>query len=93
MRDLAQLYDDIDGEHSVAARRWYAGLKRALLSLEEHPHRCPRAPEGGSLRHLLYGRKPHVYRLIFRVTDSRQEVDVLHIRHGVRRPARGVGAS
>jgi mRNA-degrading endonuclease RelE of RelBE toxin-antitoxin system len=33
---------------------------------------------------LLYGRKPHVYRVIYRVLEKQKRVDVLHIRHGAR---------
>jgi toxin ParE1/3/4 len=41
-------------------------------------------PEKAQLRHLLYGNKPHVYRVIFRVVEKQKRVDVLHIRHGAR---------
>jgi plasmid stabilization system protein ParE len=34
---------------------------------------------------LLYGRKPHVYRVIYRVLSDEKPVDILHIRHGARR--------
>jgi mRNA-degrading endonuclease RelE of RelBE toxin-antitoxin system len=37
------------------------------------------------LRHLLYGKKPHVYRVIYEVDEGRQAVLVLTIRHGARR--------
>jgi len=37
------------------------------------------------LRHLLYGHKPHVYHVIYRVLEKKKQVEVLHIRHGARR--------
>lgn len=83
-RDLAQLYRQIDVEHSEAAREWYLGIKEAILSLERHPNRCPLTRKKDNLRHLLYGRKPHVYRVIYRVVENKLQVDVLHIRHGAR---------
>ena len=83
-RDFALLYDDIDVGESDAALKWYRGLKQAVLSLEEHPGRCPVTPEKKQLRHLLYGNKPHVYRVIYRVLEKQKQVDVLHIRHGAR---------
>src|SRR5690348_5268873 len=61
-RDFVDLYDAIDVEHSDAALRWFNGLQRAIFTLETNPTRCPTAPESKTLRHLLYGRKPHVYR-------------------------------
>jgi mRNA-degrading endonuclease RelE of RelBE toxin-antitoxin system len=38
-----------------------------------------------SWRHLLYGKKPHVYRVLYEVDEERQAVWVLTIRHGARR--------
>ncbi len=84
-RDLALLFDAINAGQSDAAVKWYRGLKEAILSLEEHPERCPETPENTKLRHLLYGHKPHVYRVIYRVTERHKQVDVLHIRHGARK--------
>ena len=83
-RDLALLFDAVHAGHSEAALRWYRGLKDAILSLEQRPNRCPETPENPKLRHLLYGRKPHVYRVIYRVMARHKRVDVLHIRHGAR---------
>ncbi len=84
-RDLEDLYVEIDAEDSAAAKRWYQGLRRSLLSLRERPNRTPVTRENKHLRHLLYGTKPHVYRVIYRVIEKRQRVEVLHIRHGARR--------
>jgi plasmid stabilization system protein ParE len=83
-RDLVLIFEAINAEYSEAALKWYKGLKKAILSLEEQPNRGPATPENAKLRHLLYGRKPHVYRVIYRVTDKNRQVDVLHIRHGAR---------
>ena len=83
-RDLAQLYWQIDAEYSDAALKWYRGLKPAILSLEEQPNRCPVTRKSDKLRHLLYARKPHIYRVIFRVLEKSEHVEVLHIRHGAR---------
>jgi plasmid stabilization system protein ParE len=85
MRDLACLYEEIDAENSEAALKWYRGLREAILSLEKQPNRCSATPEKSQLRHLLYGRKPRVYRVIFRVLEKQKRVDVLHLRHGARR--------
>ena len=84
-RDFAGLYEEIGTERSAAAQRWYRGLKKKILSLEEMPMRCPPTPENPRLRHLLYGRKPHVYRVIYRVVQREKRVQVLHIRHGAMR--------
>jgi toxin ParE1/3/4 len=84
-RDLALLYHKINAEESEAALKWYFGLKAAILRLSEHPSRCPTTSENSNLRHLLYGNKPHVYRVIYRVVERHKRVEVLHIRHRARR--------
>lgn len=84
-RDLVLLYGEINAQQSPAARKWYEGIRNAILSLESHPNRCPAIPESPKLRHLLYGNKPHVYRVIYRVLEKQKQVEVLHIRHGARR--------
>ena len=84
-RDLAYLYDEINARDSDAALNWYRGLEQAILSLEEWPYRCPVTPENRRLRHLLYGNKPNLYRVIYRILDKQKQVAVLHIRHGARR--------
>jgi plasmid stabilization system protein ParE len=69
--------------------RWFAALEDAIQSLAEFPERCAPAPENQvfpfEVRHLLYGHKAHVYRILF--TDP-STVHVLQIRHGRRRPAK-----
>ncbi|HWY22589.1 MAG TPA: type II toxin-antitoxin system RelE/ParE family toxin [Candidatus Acidoferrum sp.] len=85
-RDLASLYEQINADRSEAARKWYLGLKKEILSLETLPFRCPVTRENAKLRHLLYGHGHNTYRVIYRVTG--RQVDVLHIRHGARRKFR-----
>jgi toxin ParE1/3/4 len=84
-RDLRLIFDYIHAGETPAAFRWYRGLEREILSLEETPNRCPSVPESGNLRHLLYGRKPRVYRVIYRVLEEKKQVHVLHIRHSAQR--------
>jgi plasmid stabilization system protein ParE len=88
-RDLEILYLEKNAAESQAAARWYNGLEDAVFRLATHPVRCPVAPEAQKLkrelRHLLYGKKPRVYRVIYQIDEKRQTVWVLHIRHGARR--------
>jgi toxin ParE1/3/4 len=83
--DLARLYRQVNAEHSDMAMRWYLGIKEAILSLEQRPNRCPLTRRKDKLRHLLYGHKPHIYRIIYRVLEKQKLVEVLHIRHAARR--------
>jgi len=81
-RDLNRIYDWIGAASSDTALTWYLGLKEAIRGLRATPGRCPVTPEDKSLRHLLYGHEPYVYRIIYRILQK--QVEVLHIRHGAR---------
>jgi len=83
-RDLRRIYHTVNADVSAQAHAWFNGLERVILSLNEHPARGAVIPEGDSLRHLLYGRKPNVYRAIYEIDEQNQVVTVLHIRHGRR---------
>ncbi len=91
-RDLEILYVEKNAAEAQAAARWYNGLEQAVYALATHPNRCPIAPEAQKLRrklrHLLYGKKPHVYRVIYEVEERRQTISVLTIRHSARRRTR-----
>ena len=66
--------------------RWFLALEDAIASLAQLPKRCPVAAESShfpfEVRQLLYGHRPHVYRILF--TISGDTVNILHIRHGRR---------
>jgi toxin ParE1/3/4 len=83
-RDLADLYNWIGAGTSEGAYNWYRGLRDAIMSLRNTPQRCPVTQENKQLRHLLYGDKSHIYRVIYRTVRNSKEVEVLHIRHGAR---------
>jgi plasmid stabilization system protein ParE len=85
-RDLATIYEWIGANSSGAALTWYRGLKGAIGTRRDSPNRCPVTPEDPSLRHLLHGNRPHIYRVIHRVSEAQKLVQVLHIRHGARQP-------
>src|ERR1035438_5524187 len=51
VRDLNILYEQINAESSDAAMKWYLGLTNDILSLEDHPNRCPVIRSRDKLRH------------------------------------------
>ena len=85
-RDLEYLYERISADDSIAAARWFNRLEAAINKLERLPRRCPIAPESKKaqrrLRHLLYGARWDVHRVIYEIDESRKTVWILHIRHG-----------
>jgi len=82
---LAWLLSQEAGETGL---RWFQGLREAVASLAHFPERCALAPENVwfpfEVRHLLYGHKPHLYRILFTIKGN--TVSVLHVRHGRRQP-------
>jgi len=86
--DLEDLYLWVVEQASERVARWFNGLERAVLSLDQHPERCAEAPESFDanrpVRVLLYGRKPHTYRIFFIIDDDAETVRVLHVRRGAR---------
>ena len=68
--------------------RWFLDLEDAIASLATLPMRAPLASESVrfpfEVRQLLYGHKPHIYRILFAIEG--ETVNILHIRHGRRSP-------
>lgn len=87
--ELEALYLWVTSRAPSQGAAWFNGLERAVLALDEHPERCPVAPESVDrdrpVRVLRYGRRPHVYVVFFTVDHARQIVRVLHVRRGARR--------
>jgi plasmid stabilization system protein ParE len=86
--DIAAIYDWLRAQRAGdAGERWFLDLRAAIASLTSLPSRCPVAAENRDspleLRQLLYGRRPHIYRILFAIDGD--VVQVLHIRHGRRR--------
>lgn len=84
--DADEVFDWIAMDSGAAAERWLEGLDLVFASLRTFPNRGKLAPEGRRIRRqvrqLMYGR----YRIIYVVVGD--EVRVLHVRHGARRPLR-----
>jgi mRNA-degrading endonuclease RelE of RelBE toxin-antitoxin system len=89
VRDLEILYLEKRAAESSAAARWYNGLENTVHALERYPYRGAVVPEARKmkrkLRHLLCGKAPRVYRVIYEVDEERRRVWVLTIRHAATR--------
>jgi toxin ParE1/3/4 len=84
-QDLQYVFDRISAEDSAVAALWYYGLEDAIRTLRSFPRRCPVAPESKmrkpELRHLLYGSKRDVYRVIYDIDEPQKLVWIRAIRH------------
>jgi toxin ParE1/3/4 len=85
LSDLRHIYKSIEAETSIAAKAWFRGLEAAIFSLEDDPARGAITRERPGLRHLMYGNKPHIYRVVYSIKQGERRVDVAQIRHGARR--------
>jgi plasmid stabilization system protein ParE len=85
LRDLDGIYEYIQAATSLRAAVWFDGLEKAIMALERHPRRASVAPEDKTVRNLLYGKKPHVYRILYEIDKRGQAITILHIRHGARK--------
>jgi mRNA-degrading endonuclease RelE of RelBE toxin-antitoxin system len=83
-RDLKALALRIRVNDTPRARAWFEGLRELIYSLDALPERGAVTPENPDLRHLTYGTKPHIYRIIYQVDQRAQNVTVLHIRHSAQ---------
>lgn len=83
-RDLEAIFGYIGALNSDSAREWFNSLIKAIVGLSEHPQRHPATPEDPDLHHLLFGNKPHIYRVIYSIDIARQRVDIIHVRHRAR---------
>ena len=89
--DAYAAFERIRAVAPASAARWLTGLFAAIRTLADMPARCPVIPEadelGRPVRHLLYGKRTGVYRIIFDIQEASEEgprVRVLRIWHGVR---------
>ena len=80
--DAAALYERITEAAPIRGPIWYHRLITTIERLQHSPRRCALAPESDrvalEVRHLLFGRKPHVYRVLFTIVGD--TVFILRIR-------------
>jgi len=65
LRDMAEIYEFIQAGASSKAFAWFNSLAEAIYSLERFPERGAVLPESRKFRHLLFGKKPDTYRIIY----------------------------
>lgn len=90
--DLEALYLWVKDRAPHQGAAWFNRLEQAILSLDQHPGRCPIASESVDprrpVRVLHYGRARHVYRVLFWIDGVARAVYVLHVRRGAREALR-----
>ena len=84
VQDVRQIHETIHAENVAQARTWFNGLEKAILSLGQYPARGAITAEDRHVRQLLYGRRRHIYRILYTIDEPTRVVTVLHIRYGGR---------
>jgi len=84
LRDMEAIYEFIEADTSERGAAWFNDLAEEIYSLERFPERGAVIPGTRKLRHLLFGKKPSTYRIIYAVDKRNDVVNILHIRHGAR---------
>ncbi len=87
--DANEIYDWVAQRATIRGPEWFEELMDCLYSLESFPNRCPLAREATEakrqIRCLHFGKRRHVYRILYEVDESRKTVFILHMRHGALR--------
>jgi toxin ParE1/3/4 len=83
---MQAIHERIQAESSDQAYVWFNGLADKIYSLARYPEPGAPTPENRRPRHLLYGTRPDIYRVIYLVDRRERAVDVIHVRHGARAP-------
>ena len=84
--DANSIYDWVSKKTPMRGPEWFEELLDYMYSLEEMPSRCSLAREAAEakrqIRCLHFGKRRHVYRILYEVDESRRTVWILHIRYG-----------
>ena len=87
--DIYSAFDRIKKVAPSVSEKWLRGIFKSIFTLTEMPDRCPMAPESEALglpiRHLLYGKKTAIHRIVFDIqneTNADHLVRILRVWHG-----------
>ncbi len=86
LRELDDIYGEIGVTESAGAARWFTRLQDTIQLLAAAPRMGKPARDAKGVREIIYGKKPHFYRVLYEVDDTAKTVSVLSIRHGKRQP-------
>ena len=71
VEDLDVAYQYAAQNAPVPAARWLERFQAAMQTVQHNPDRCPLAPENSRsrriLRQYLFGKRPHVFRVIYTI--------------------------
>ena len=86
LSDLDLLYGYIGAAESDGAARWIDKLQETLALLATAPHIGKPLRNDLTARELIYGNKPHLYRIVYECDEAAQTIYINFIPHGRRLP-------
>ncbi len=86
--DVEQFLDYLidDQQAPLTAERWWNKALGRVLTLKEHPHRCPYAPENSLRDYTIRAMRVDSHLFLYRVCDEEAVVEVFGFRHGAMLP-------
>jgi toxin ParE1/3/4 len=85
-RDYLQIFEFTNAPESEAAQHWFRRLDETIMLLAATPRMGAVTHEDKTVRQVIYGNKPHLYRILYDIDDANERIDILSIWHGKRLP-------
>jgi toxin ParE1/3/4 len=85
-RDYLNIYEFTNATESVAAQIWLQRLEETIRLLAATPRMGSLTHEDETVRQIIYGNRPRLYRILYDIDDRDQRITVLSIWHGKRLP-------
>jgi len=87
LRELDDIYAAIHAAESAGAARWFSRLEDTINLLGATPRMGKVTREDQSVREIIYGNRPHLYRVLYEIDEQAKQVHILSIWHGKRLPS------
>lgn len=88
LNDLAEVIGHIAEDDAAAASRFGSSLIENVDLLARFPHMGGLIRKRAQVRKLVHSPFLIYYRVYYRVNNAQRGIEILHIRHGARKPPR-----
>jgi plasmid stabilization system protein ParE len=70
LRELDDIHAEINVVGSAGAARWFSRMEDTIQLLASSPRMGKPAREASGVREIIYGKKPHLYRILYEVDEK-----------------------
>jgi toxin ParE1/3/4 len=85
-RDLISIFLYLDARSKRGARNVMRSIRQSVRLIGEHPHAWQATDIHGTR---VKSVQQYPFKIFYRILEDRDEVEILHIRHGAQRPWQG----